>query len=156
MANWESLRDRGERAWLFWPRPRPGRLPQAIKRYLAAGLDRETHKGQKTSERDLWYLTEINPPADGFMSGMTSVGPWICLNRASDLTATNTLYTIHFHDRLRWGEQAAWALSLLCATAQSQYDSIGRSLFKRIAQVRATGCDETKGPNPGGQHRPIN
>lgn len=147
-AHWRSLRDRGERVWLFWPGPRPGRRPQAVKDYLAAGLRRESHKGQKTRERDSWFLTEINPHADGFMSGMTSVGPWLCLNRSQRLTATNTLYTVHFHKQLRWREQAAWALSLLCSTSAAQYPEVGRFYSKGLLKFEPQDVMGLKLPTP--------
>ena len=100
--------------------------------YLAEGLQRGSHMRQKTREREEWHSTEINPPADGFLSGMTSMGPWLCLNRAGSLTATNTLYTVHFRARLRLHERAAWALALLSSTAAAQHAAVGRNYSKGL------------------------
>ena len=130
--HWSALRDRGERVWLFWPRPRSGRRPMAVADYLEVGLAHESHLGQKTRERESWFLTEINPHADAFLSGMTSVGPWLCLNRSTELTATNTLYTVHFHQPLPLSEKAAWALSLLSSSVAAQYAKIGRCYSKGL------------------------
>jgi len=132
MADWRRLRDAGERVWLFWPSHRPGRRPKAVVEYLAAGIERETHLGQKTSDREHWYLTEVNPPCDGFMSGMSSTGPWLCLNHSSDLTATNTLYTVHFRRRMPRCEMAAWALSLVSQSTAEQYGRAGRHYSKGL------------------------
>jgi hypothetical protein len=131
-ARWRALRDRGERVWLFRPQPETASLPRAVNDYLSAGLEQGIHTGQKSRERDFWYRTVINPPADGFMSGMSSIGPWLCLNRAKNLTATNTLYTVHFRKRLRLREKAAWALSLICSTTASQHSSEGRCYSKGL------------------------
>jgi adenine-specific DNA-methyltransferase len=132
MARWNKLRDEGERVWLFWPRRRPGRRPEAVEKYLSEGKRLKRHTRQKTRDRETWYLTRMNPEADGFMSGMTSVGPWLCLNRAKRLTATNTLYTIHFKGSRPLREKAAWALSLLSTTVATQYGQIGRCYSKGL------------------------
>jgi hypothetical protein len=121
-----------EWVWLFWPRPRRGPRPRSVAEYLEAGLARGSHLGQKTRERESWYLTEINPDADGFMSGMTSVGPWLCLNHSAEVTATNTLYTVHFHQPLKMHEKAAWALALLCSPVAAQHARIGRCYSKGL------------------------
>lgn len=130
--HWKKQRDQGERVWLFWPAPRPGRRPKAVEGYLNEGRKIRCHTGQKARDRETWYLTTINPHADAFMSGMTSVGPWLCLNRMADLTATNTLYTVHFKDSPSLGEKAAWALALLGTTAAEQYAEIGRCYSKGL------------------------
>lgn len=132
LAYWRKLREEGERVWLFWPKPRPGRRTNAVERYLDEGKRRECHTRQKARDREVWFRTNINPPADGFMSGMTSVGPWLCLNKNRELTATNTLYTVHFRKRRPLREKAAWALSLLCSTVANQYDEIGRCYSKGL------------------------
>lgn len=129
---WSTLRDRGERVWLFRPRRRRGPRPRAVVEYLEVGLAGGSHLGQKTRERESWYLTNINPYADGFMSGMTSAGPWLCLNRSPEITATNTLYTVHFHQPLQVHEKAAWALSLLCSPVAAQHAKIGRCYSKGL------------------------
>ena len=147
-SGWRSLRDRGDRVWLFWPQPRPGRRPKAVAAYLEVGLARESHLGQKAGDREKWFLTKINPPADGFMSGMTSVGPWLCLNRSKELTATNTLYTVHFRKRLRWREQVAWALSLLCPTVAAQYDAVGRRYSKGLLKFEPHDVMDLMLPTP--------
>ena len=130
--HWKRQRDRGERVWLFWPKLRPGRRPKAVEDYLSEGIKADCHTGQKTRDREKWYLTSINPDADAFMSGMTSVGPWLCLNKMKNLTATNTLYTIHFKHRSSMGEKAAWALALLSSTVAQQYIKVGRCYSKGL------------------------
>ncbi len=117
-SDWESLRDRNERIWLFHPVPRTIHHP-AVQAYLRlpshlGGCRRDRYK---IENRSPWYLTPLPKRVDGFISGMTQFGPWICLNSMPGLTATNTLYTVHFRKTLTKDEQAAWALSLLAARA---------------------------------------
>lgn len=147
-AHWSLLRKQGERVWLFWPRTQRGRRPKAVEDYLAAGLAKKVHEGHKTGKREQWFLTPINPPADGFMSGMTSHGPWLCLNRSDELTATNTLYTVHFHQPLGRNEKAAWALSLLCITAAHQHVSVGRYYAKGLLKFEPQDVMDLRVPTP--------
>jgi hypothetical protein len=42
------------------------------------------------------------------------------------LTATNTLYTVHFASRTTLWEKAAWALALMCSTTADQHRTVGR------------------------------
>lgn len=147
-AHWSALRDQGERVWLFWPRPQRGRRSKAVENYLNAGLAKRVHEGHKTGNREKWFLTPINPPADGFMSGMTSHGPWLCLNQADQLTATNTLYTVHFHRPLRRREKAAWALSLLCRTTANQHASVGRRYSKGLLKFEPQDVMDLCVPTP--------
>lgn len=146
--HWSSLREQGERVWLFWPQPRRGPSPKAINDYLAAGVARRVHEGHKTGKREHWFLTPINPAADGFMSGMTFHGPWLCLNRANDLTATNTLYTVHFHEPLRRRQKAAWALALVCSTTADQHASVGRYYSKGLLKFEPQDVMDLRVPTP--------
>ncbi len=123
-ADWRVLRDAGERVWLFWPELEENSPP--VERYLQSGKDRGIPDLQKVRAREHWQHTRLPPRPDGFVSGMTPVGPWICLNRAPGLSATNTLYTVHFHQRLSHSQRAAWALSLLCSHAIDQHSELGR------------------------------
>ncbi|CAN5476108.1 class I SAM-dependent methyltransferase [soil metagenome] len=147
-VQWASLREQDERVWLFWPRTRRGIRPKAIVNYLAAGVAKKVHEGYKTGNREKWFLTPMNPPADGFMSGMTSHGPWLCLNRADDLTATNTLYTVHFHLPLRRREKAAWAIALVCSTTADQHESVGRSYSKGLLKFEPQDVMDLCVPTP--------
>ncbi|WP_165071836.1 SAM-dependent DNA methyltransferase [Paludisphaera rhizosphaerae] len=147
-AAWRDLRERGERVWLFLPPARCESFPEVITEYLAIGLERGVDKGQKAREREYWFRTEINPPADGFMSGMSSIGPWLCLNRARDLTATNTLYTIHFRKRLKLREKAAWALALISSTTASQHAANGRFYSKGLLKFEPQDVMDLRVPIP--------
>ena len=60
------------------------------------------------------------------MSGMTKCGPWLALNGMGPLTATNTLYTVHFKRRTPANEKAAFALALLSSKVRKQLPSLQR------------------------------
>ena len=62
----------------------------------------------------------------GFMSGMSSWGPWVVFREMADLGATNTLYVVRFVDAMTLNEQAAWAMWLLTTRAQAKLRRVGR------------------------------
>ncbi len=127
---WLRLRDAGERIWLFDPPDRYLDHP-AVENYLRL---KEDHGGcrrerYKIKSREPWYRTPLPQPVDGFLSGMTRRGPWLCFSGMSELTATNTLYTFRFKEDLDVKHKAAWALVLL----ESRHDDVTRSLGRRYA-----------------------
>ncbi len=124
---WRSLRDAGERIWLFDPPPFALRHP-AVQRYIAkpeqdGGCRRDRYKIRK---REPWYRTPMPSTFDGFISGMSSRGPWIALKGWSRINATNTLYTVRFRRSLPESERYAWALTLLSSRARRSADELGR------------------------------
>jgi hypothetical protein len=126
-AAWTSLRDSGARVWLFRPPPRLEKDP-AVSKYLKLKPARGgCHRRRfKVATRDPWYVTPLPARVDGFLSGMTRVGPWICLRRDERLTATNTLYTVRFRRADTWEQRAAWSISLLSPDVRRQLLVRGR------------------------------
>lgn len=124
---WETLRDKGERIWLFDPPPGLMNHP-AVQAYLGlspedGGCRRDRYK---IKNRNPWYHTPLPRYVHGFVSGMTQSRPWICLRSMPRLTATNTLYTVRYHGSLTPDEKAAWALSLLTSYSRNLLESTGR------------------------------
>jgi len=123
---WDRLKEDGQRVWLFRPPERILTHP-AVKAYLElaeedGGCRREAYK----LARDPWYVTPLPEDVHGFISGMSGSGPWIALKDMRGLSATNTLYTVRFRDRLAMDERAAWSLSLLTEAARGRLAAIGR------------------------------
>jgi adenine-specific DNA-methyltransferase len=124
---WERLRVRGERVWLFRPDTRH-RHQKAVQKYLrlpleAGGCDRTRFK---VRSRTTWYQTHLPTQVDGFITGMSPVGPWISLSRMSGLSATNTLYVVRFKNATTLAQRAAIGLSLVSSTARQALARVGR------------------------------
>lgn len=111
---WEQLMGEGQRVWLF--RPSPREVADAhVKAYLgksvnAGGCDLTRFK---IKSRELWYMTPLPERTDGFVSGMSTLGPWISLNAFKRLTASNTLYVVKFPNGMEQERKAAVCLALL-------------------------------------------
>ena len=126
-SDWERLRDTGERIWLFDPTPH-----QATDQSVAAYLRKRPSTGGcnrlafKVRSRTPWYRTPMPTGMHGFMSGMSSWGPWVVFREMADLGATNTLYAVRFVDAKTRDAQAAWAMWLLTTRAQKRLRRIGR------------------------------
>lgn len=124
---WESLKARNDRIWLFYPSVWM-RKESAVRKYLEldasqGGCDRN---GYKIRNRRPWYRTPLEPRFDGFVSGMSRYGPWICFRGMSRIQATNTLYTVRFVHRMPRGMKFAWALSLLTSYTRDFIERNGR------------------------------
>jgi hypothetical protein len=126
-SDWIALRDAGERIWLFDPTPHQAKSPSIAKylrkRQSTGGCNRRAYK---VDSRKPWYRTPMPTRVQGFMSGMSSWGPWVVFREMADLGATNTLYVVRFVDAKTRDGQAAWAMWLLTTRAQKALKRIGR------------------------------
>ena len=125
--DWRSLRDAGERVWLF--RPSKKHLNHhAVQRYLRLTPENGgcARKRCKVQNRSPWHRTVLPRRVDGFLSGMSSAGPWISLSAMDRLSATNTLYVVTFRDVRTQVGRAAVGLSLLTTVARDALSAVGR------------------------------
>lgn len=133
---WERLRDEDERIWLF----RPGRNAQkhpAVQRYLrmkpeASGCDRQRYKIRNRKE---WYITPLPRRVDGFISGMAASGPVICFRAMPRLTASNTLYTVHFKPGISLAERYSVAIAMLSTSVCEQVSKKMRRYPSGLAKL---------------------
>lgn len=127
---WRKLRDAGERIWLLHPTDEYLDHP-AVRRYLHLEEDLGGCRRQrfKIRSRDPWCRVRLPAQIDGFLSGMTRCGPWLCFSETPELTATNTLYTFRFKEKLDDEDKAAWALALL----EARNDEAVRAFARQYA-----------------------
>ena len=126
-SDWKHLRKQGARVWLFRPNKasltHPNVRSYLRKRVTTGGCNRN---GEKVRNRRIWYQVTLPAAVDGFISGMSKCGPWLALNGMRTLTATNTLYTVHFKHRISASEKAAFALALLSTEVRNQLPALQR------------------------------
>ena len=126
-TEWNRLRGLGRRVWLF--RPPDSILPRvSVQNYLSLARDRGgcNRDAFKVRGRAPWYRPKLPSRPDGFLSGMSRVGPWVALRGLDGLTASNTLYVIRFKEALSLEGKAAWCLSMLATPVRERLASIGR------------------------------
>jgi hypothetical protein len=125
-ATWAKLREADERIWIFDPKP-CSLQDEAVQKYIRwgrrEGCDIENYK---IAIRKPWYKTRLPPKADGFLSGMSKHGPWICFREMPQLTATNTLYVVEFPEGTNSDLRATIALALLTSKAQEGFTKCSR------------------------------
>jgi adenine-specific DNA-methyltransferase len=125
--DWSRLKNSGERVWLFRPR---GKVRQhaAVRRYLMLRIEQGgcNQQAHKISLRKPWHRTPLPDRIHGFMSGMTSAGPWICLREANGVNATNTLYVVSFNRSVPAAMRPAWALAMLATSARESFRARAR------------------------------
>src|SRR5688572_26134774 len=132
----KKLRSRGERIWLLYPTPRTRNL-----KHVRAYLRRPPSRGGcskrifKIRERKIWYQTPLPIRGDGFISGMTSSGPWISFSVMPRLTASNTLYVVRFHRPIARPLKFAWALSLLTSVSRHALESNRRLYAQGLGKL---------------------
>jgi len=76
---------------------------------------------------------------DGFMSGMSRIGPWICFNDMKTLNATNTLYTVSFRNKCSRNEKFGLALFLLTSKIQRRFRLASRRYAQGLGKLEP--CD---------------
>lgn len=146
---WTKLRQDGERVWMFDPPPRM-ELNEHVKAYLSlpaegGGCQRRAYK---VANRDKWFRVPVPTRADGFMSGMSHVGPWIALNRIHRLIATNTLYIVHFKETLSLEARASWAIAMLTSEARERFEAAGRCYADGLVKYEPRDLLNVRIPTP--------
>lgn len=127
LAQWNFLKEIGERVWLFSPTPRVtgNRFVQSYLRYgQNGGCKTENYK---VSIRRPWFRFPDVKESDGFISGMSTSMPWLSFRTMSKLTATNTLYVVNFtNPSLAQSQRLGIAMSLLSSDVREQMRESGR------------------------------
>ena len=145
------LRDSNERIWLF--RPPEGFLDyEAVRDYLKLSVANggcERHR-YKIKSRDPWYKTSLPRRPDAFVSGMSSLGVWLCVNEFARLNATNTLYVVRFRSQEERARRYEWALALLTSQVRQQIRRTCRIYADGMRKVEPGQLAEILVPVPPG------
>ena len=121
LNSWQQECSSGEKVWLFRPSE-----SDVANRVVSSYLDLTIDDGgcrrdrYKIKSREPWYLTPLPDEPHFFLTGMSGLGLWMCMNEYPKLNATNTLYTGTFREELNRRQKYSWALSLLTSPVQKQ------------------------------------
>jgi Type I restriction-modification system methyltransferase subunit len=118
-ADWQNLRDAGERVWLLHPRSQEtldGREDPGLRRYLRMGEEEDVHLAYKCAIRNLWYLPPIVAAPDLFFTYMSHRYPRLIANTAR-VTFLNSMHGVRLAGNVpRESRQALPLLMLNSAT----------------------------------------
>lgn len=90
-STWRALRDRGERAYLFYPHTT--KLGPAANRYVEKGKRAKVHLGYKCSNRDPWWRVPVTEKPDLIFTYMSHHMPRLITNEAGVLVS-NSMYGV--------------------------------------------------------------
>lgn len=145
---WQCLLDADCRVWLFNPGGKALRR-KVVQAYLEHGEEACDLGAYKLRNRDPWYrIADIRRGVTGFISGMTTAGPWICFRSKHQLIATNTLYALTAKTKMSSEERAAWALSLLSTSPRRQFQAIARRYPDGLAKLEPHDLNSLRLPTP--------
>jgi hypothetical protein len=98
-GDWDFLRAKGEKVYLFWCRKRRNELEgtRALE-YIEKGEESGYHERYLTRHRSEWWWLEEREPPDAFLIYMFRRGLRAILNEAKVL-APNTLHCVYFRER---------------------------------------------------------
>lgn len=122
---WHQLLEEDERVWLFRPSDAAVAHP-AVREYLEYGEEGGCHIGYKVVRRNPWHRTLIPRAPDAFLSGMSTLLPFLVFREMPGLTATNTLYTLRFRRSIDRASRYALGALLLTSGVRNQLRRQGR------------------------------
>lgn len=126
---WAKLRDADDRTYLFRPTIDCLKNPNVDAYLRLSTKDGGCNRNAGwVAKRDPWHRVALPADAHAFMSGVSSLGPFLTLNKMEGLTATNTLYIISFFPSYRALEaRAAIGLAFISGFVRSQVDERTRT-----------------------------
>jgi len=90
-ADWNRLRDTGERVWMV--HPESDTLSVGLRRYLAEGEERAIHKAYKCQVRDPWWRPPLVPTPDLFFTYMSHRFPRL-VNNSAKVAFVNSMHGV--------------------------------------------------------------
>jgi adenine-specific DNA methylase len=128
-SDWDFLRAKGEKVYLFWCRKRRNELEgtRALE-YIEKGEESGYHQRYLTRHRSEWWWLEEREPPDAFLIYMFRRGLRAILNEAKVL-APNTLHCVYFRER-RYAKAVLAYLNSSIALELAQHRVYGGGMRK--------------------------
>lgn len=122
-ANWEKLREAGERVWLLHPDPQdqsPG-----LKRYIQTGRNEGVDQAYKCRVREPWWRPPIAAPPDLFFTYMSHRFPRL-INNTAKVSILNSIHGLWLAK-----ESPAWLRQALPLLALNSVTLLGAEVHGR-------------------------
>lgn len=144
-ARWESLREAGERVWLF--RPDEDDRTRARRAYTKLGEELGIHRGYKCQLRDPWWRPPIVTAPDMFFTYMSHRYPRLISNPAR-VSFLNSMHGVRFHDGTSATVRSALPLLCLNSVTMLGAETHGRSYGGGILKMEPREAAELPLPSP--------
>lgn len=144
-SDWESLRRRDGRVWLFRPADDPS---PAAWRYIAEGEREGVHRAYKCRVRDPWWRTPIVPAPDLFVTYMNADTPRLANNEAS-VHHLNSVHGLYLGPQV--ADVAAELLSIASLNSMTLVgaETVGRAYGGGMLKLEPREADLLPIPTPG-------
>jgi hypothetical protein len=123
-ANWEALKDEGERVWLLCPSPRS--RAESVRNYVRDGEGQGVHEAYKCSIRQPWWRPSVVPIPDLFFTYMSHRYPRL-INNTADVAFLNSMHGVRLSPDLRSEARDSLPLVTLNSATMLGAETLGRS-----------------------------
>jgi adenine-specific DNA-methyltransferase len=127
--DWQDAEEKSA-GFLFYPKE--GRLPKAVKDYIAQGESRAIHTAYKCRTRSPWYKVPHVCKADAFITYMNGLRSQFVVNEAN-VVAPNTLHLVRLHpdSPMNANDLAVlWQTSLTLLSVELEGHALGGGMLK--------------------------
>jgi adenine-specific DNA-methyltransferase len=142
--DWDELRRRGRRAWLFRPGGRPS---AAARRYIAQGEAQGVDQAYKCRVRAPWWRTPLGPPPDLFVTYMNADAPRLAIN-AAGAHHLNSVHGLYLHPQVGRDRAALLPLAALNSMTLLGAETVGRAYGGGILKLEPREADLLPVPAP--------
>lgn len=143
-ADWEAMRGRDGRVWLFRPRgePSPGGCA-----HIAAGERAGVHRAYKCRVRDPWWRTPLVPPADILVTYMNADTPRLATNGAG-VHHLNSVHGLYLHQGVPAAAAALLPVAALNSLTLVGAETVGRAYGGGMLKLEPREADRLPVPSP--------
>lgn len=124
LQDWVTLRDAGERVWLF--RPEKTDASEEVRRYVQEGIAQGVNAAYKCTVRTPWWRPPIVSPPDLFFTYMSHRYPRLITNGAAT-TFVNSMHGVRLRSNAPSVSQVALPLLAMNSVTMLGAEVLGRS-----------------------------
>lgn len=143
-ADWEAMRGRDGRVWLFRPAGEPS---AAARRYIAAGEAAGVHRAYKCRVRDPWWRTPLVPPADILVTYMNADTPRLASNGAG-VHHLNSVHGLYLHPATPRHAAGLLPVAALNSLTLLGAETVGRAYGGGLLKLEPREADLLPVPSP--------